>query len=296
MTRHCCVALRLAFAFNLACTSSTQAPPEPTESAAQAIAEALTFHASFDDGIDADFARGDSRLYSAPTYDEIDQRTAGLAGLEIDIAEEAGRYGHALNFLSKNTKAVFYNAEDNVAFSPDGWSGTISFWLSLDPAIDLEPGYCDPIQVTDTAYNDNAIWVDFTDKNPRSFRLGVFGELDVWNQDNPTPNANPAFMARLVQVGEPTFEKGRWTHIAIVHEGLGGGSGEATLYIDGVEQGTTSDIAEPFNWDFSTAAIRLGVNYVGLFDELSFFDRPLTALEIETLRSLDGGVAALRNQ
>ena len=40
-------------------------------------------------------------------------------------------------------------------------------------------------------------------------------------------------------------------------------------------------------------AVRLGVNYVGLFDELALFDRALTAEEVRTLYELPGGVASL---
>ena len=45
--------------------------------------------------------------------------------------------------------------------------------------------------------------------------------------------------------------------------------------------------------DMSNAAIRLGVNYVGLYDELAIFDRALTDAEIGRLHELTGGVGAL---
>jgi hypothetical protein len=295
MTRCCRLTTSVVFACALACSPSSQTEAEHLAPSPQTLADALTFHAAFDDSMDASYALGDNRIFSAPSFDELDQRTPGVIEGDIVIEPGAGRYGHALNFRTQNTKAVFYAAQGNVSFSPESWSGTISFWLNLDPASDLEPGYSDPIQVTDTAYNDNAIWVDFTDKNPRRFRLGVFGELDVWNQGQPNPSSNPAFNSRLVRVRELPFARGRWTHIAIVHEGLGGGAGSAALYLDGVEQGRSTDIAEPFGWDPSTAAVRIGVNYVGLFDELALFNRALTAQEIETLRTLEGGVSALHD-
>lgn len=295
MIGRCRFALSVVVACMCGCGPSAELAPEGPSPAAQALADALTFHASFDGTMDADYARGDARIHSAPSLDELDQRTPGVAGDDIVIEPDAGRFGDALNFRTQNTKAVVYNAEDNVAFSPQDWSGTLSFWLNLDPATDLEPGYCDPIQITDTAYNDNAVWVDFTDKNPRLFRLGVFGDLDAWNQGRENPPSNPVFLNRLVKVSEPPFAKGRWTHIVIVYDGLGGGSGSAALYLDGVEAGTTADIAEPFSWDLSAAAIRIGVNYTGLYDDLSIFSRPLTGQEIQTLGALEGGVASLYN-
>ena len=164
------------------------------------------------------------------------------------------------------------------------WSGTISFWLQLDPELDLEPGFCDPIQVTDKAYNDSAIWVDFTkDDKPRHFRLGVFGALKAWNPSNISPDKNPDFTNRLVVVKRPPFARNRWTHVAITHARLGSGAGEAELYLDGTLQGAAPKIAEPFEWDIGNGAIRLGVNYVGLMDDVAIFRRALTATEIASL-------------
>jgi hypothetical protein len=42
------------------------------------------------------------------------------------------------------------------------------------------------------------------------------------------------------------------------------------------------------------AAIRLGVNYVGLFDDLSVFNRELSAQEVKTLHQLKDGVKSLK--
>ena len=270
------------------------APVEAPADAAGALADALTFHASFDSGLDADRSGGDPVLYTAPSYDEQDQAEPGLGNPAVMLAEDSGRFGHALRFTERNQHAIFYRADGNAGYSPESWSGTVSFWLSLDPATDLEPGFCDPIQITDAAYNDAAIWVDFTGENPRQFRLGVFGDLDVWNPDGLGPNDNPAFTDRLAVVDEPPFAGDRWTHVAITYAGLGQPSGSATLYLDGERvPGGADDIDEPFTWDVERGAIRLGVNYVGLFDELSLFDRPLTDDEIRALHALDGGVAAL---
>ena len=265
-----------------------------TDSDARRLADSLTFHASFDNGLDADRAEGDPRLYTAPSYEEQDQAEPGLGSAPVMLAEGAGRRGHALRFTERNRHAVFFKADGNAGYSPAGWSGTVSFWLSLDPATDLEPGFCDPIQITDAAYNDAAIWVDFTGENPRQFRLGVFGDLEAWNPEELGPNDNPAFLDRLTVVDEPPFAGDRWTHVVITHAGLGRPGGAATLYLDGERvPGGADDVDEPFTWDVERGAIRLGVNYVGLFDELSLFDRPLTDGEVRALHALEGGAAAL---
>ncbi len=276
-------------------SSVSGSPTEASFNATNALAEVLTFHASFDDGIDADWALGDRQIYTARSYDEQDQAVSGIGNPSVAVADGAGRFGRALRFTARNQHAIFYKADRNVGYSSDDWSGTVSFWLSLDPAIDLEPGFCDPIQITDAAYNDAAIWVDFTAENPRQFRLGVFGDLDAWNPDGLSPDEHPGFLDRLVIVDEPPFEAGQWTHVVITYSGLNTQmGGVATLYLDGVPLPNAADgIHEPFTWDPARGAIRLGVNYVGLFDELSLFSRALTAEEVRALHVLEGGVAAL---
>lgn len=256
------------------------------EAAAQprGLKRAMTFHAGFDGGTDASFGAGDKQLYTAPNYKAQSEAQPGLGNSDVEIAKGAGRVGDCLRFKKKNERAIFYKADKNVAFDAANWTGTISFWLKLDPDKELEPGFCDPIQVTDKAYNDSAIWVDFTkDDKPRHFRLGVFGALTEWNPGNIPPDKNPKFDARLVAVLKPPFAADKWTHVAIVYSGVGSGKGKAQLYLNGQSMGMTPAIEEKLQWDVSKAAIRLGVNYVGLFDELAIFNRGLTAREIRRL-------------
>jgi hypothetical protein len=247
------------------------------------LSKDLTFRAGFDGSTDAQYARGDKKLYTAPSYKEQGAARPGIGNPDVELAPGLGlKESGALRFKKKNTMAVFYRAERNVSFDAANWSGTVSFWLSLDPEQDLEPGYCDPLQVTDKAFNDSAIWVDFTrDDKPRHFRLGVFGALNVWNPRNLPPDKNEFFLKRLVVVNRPPFARGRWTHVAVTFAGLGG-NGTAKLYLDGKVQGSAST-AEPFSWDLSRGAIRLGVNYVGLMDDIAVFARPLTDREIATI-------------
>ncbi len=267
---------------------------EEPSSPIDGLSEALSFHASFDQGVDADFSRGDSQIYSAPKYDQLDSASAGIGNPDITLENGVGRYGDALNFKRSHKSALFYRSEKNVAYSTEDWAGTISFWLNLDPDEDLEPGYCDPIQVTDSAYNDAAIWVDFSKDPPRDFRLGVFGDLEIWNPQKISPNDNLDFMNRLVAVTRPPFTRGSWTHIVITYTGLNNeAGGTARLYLDGRLQGATEGIQEPFTWDLPASTIRLGINYVGLFDELAVFDRALSDDEVRLLHQLEGGVAAL---
>jgi len=246
--------------------------------------QSLVFHANFDKSTDAVKAAGDPKIYSAASYKDQASAVAGLTGTDVVLAPGRGRTGSALYFPTKNTKAVFYKAKDNVPFNAKNWSGTISFWLSLDPEIDLAPGYCDPIQVTDSSFDDSAIWVDFTkDDKPRHFRLGVFGEKSEWNPQNLNADKNEKFLNRLVVEKKYPFAKGQWTHVAIVHAGLGSGNGKASLYLNGKLIGEAKSIAESFLWDDTKSALRLGVNYTGYFDDLAIYSRPLTAAEVKSL-------------
>ena len=275
-------------------TQSTEKEKAEAHSPLDAVKRALTFHASFEDGPDADFALGDRRLYTAPSYQEQDQARPGIGNPEVQIVAGAGRFGHALKFHKKNTHAIFYRAGKNVAFADNNWSGTVSFWLNLSPDQDLEPGFCDPIQITDKAYNDSAVWTDFTkDDKPRHFRLGVFGDLEAWNPEKLEPDQNPVFSGRLVAVTKPPFNRGTWTHVVATYSGLGKGAGVAKLYLNGELQGTSEEIGEAFTWDMAQATFRIGVNYVGLFDEAALFNRALDDEEVLALHKLEGGVASL---
>ena len=238
----------------------------------------LLFRATFDGTTSAQTAAGDKSIYSAPTYKDPAQ--AGLGSSGVEHAKGAGRKGDALKFPVKNTKAVFFKAEKNFS----NVNGTVSLWLKLDPDQDLAPGYCDPLQITDKAFNDSAIWVDFTrDDKPRHFRLGVFGALKAWSPINIEADKNPDFHSRLVKVSKPPFTRDKWTHIAVTYSGLGTSSGQSKLYLNGQLQGSSNTIKEIFDWDMPKTTIRLGVNYVGLMDDIATFRRPLTAKEIKEL-------------
>ena len=271
------------FAIALAAAAALTAAPIP-----DSLRPNLVFHASFDQALQADTGRGDRQIYNAPSYKEQKQAKPGLGEVDAAIENGAGIGGSgALRFRAKNTRALFFRGDQHV--SPK--AGTVSFWLRLDPDKDLSPGFSDPIQITDKAYNDSAIWVDFTkDDVPRKFRLGVFGSLKGWNPQNTPADKNPDFNRRLVAVDRPPFTREQWTHIAITWTGLeGAGPGTASLYLNGKLAGTARNIKERFEWDASQLAIRLGVGYTGLMDEVAAFNRALSANEVSALHRAGTG-------
>ncbi len=265
-----------------------------TDTSKEELKATLTFYSSFDKSIDADFALGDTRMYTVPDRKARDSAQVGLHKPDISIAKDQGRFGDGLLFTKRSKGYIYYLSKNNIVYNTTDWSGAISFWLQLDPATDLEPGYCDPIQITDVSYNDAAIWVDFTKENPRDFRLGVIGDRNVWNPNPEGPdNENPIFNKKLTGVKNPPFGKDKWTHILINYSNLNTQNGQASLYMNGELKGTRSNITTPFTWDLEQSNIYLGLGYIGLMDELSIFSRSLTDTEIKTLYSLENGVHTL---
>ena len=251
-----------------------------------ALRSHLTFHASFDKGFDADVAKGDKSLYTAPSFKEIASAKPGAAAADIAIDPKGGiAGGGALQFKSKNTHAVFFHAAKAFTLA----AGSSSYWLKVDPQKDLDT-FTDAMQITDKDYNDSGIWTDFpATGNPKPFRLGVFGALKSWNPDNKPPNANPDFDRRLVVLNNPPISRDKWTHVVITWSGLGTASATAALYVDGKLVGNATGIKEPFAWDEAQVAMRIGLNYVGWLDEVAAFDKALSAKEVETLYRAGGG-------
>jgi len=182
---------------------------------------------------------------------------------------------------------TFYRSALNLGYNQKSWSGCISFWLQLDPAKDLEPGFCDPIQITDARFDDAAIWVDFTKENPRDFRLGAIGDINEWNPKKTSPHTNPEFAKRLIPAQQPKFSRDKWTHVVINFEGLNSENAKTQFYVDGVLQGELA-VKEAFTWGVEKSNILLGVGYIGLFDELTVFDRPLSISEVKQIFAAKG--------
>jgi len=261
------------------------------------LRNALTFHASFDHGPDADFAMGDRRVYTALSIKEPRQATPGLpTNGVVSIAKGEGRVGDALRFHRSASEFIHYQVAKNLAYTSSNWNGTVSFWLRLDPDTDLEPGFCDPIQLTSREWNDAALWVDFSkDERPRHFRLGAFADRAVWDPTGRDLDKTPEAERPLVTVTRPPFTRQRWTHVAFTFANFNTGKkdGVAVLYLDGQSGGTVSPREQTFTWQPGQAIALLGIGYTGLFDELVFFNRALSAAEVGQLFALPNGVAEL---
>jgi len=58
------------------------------------------------------------------------------------------------------------------------------------------------------------------------------------------------------------------------------------LYLDGQRQGQISPRIQTFTWDPAKTSINAGLSYIGLWDELSVFNRALTADQVRSLTTL----------
>ncbi len=259
------------------------------------LLDALTFYASFNNGPDADFAKGDPKLYSLVSRnpDRID----------IGLPTEArlvpgGRFGDYIAFNTPNeikgTRA-FFKLPQNFEYRTSDWSGTISFWLKVTPDEDLRPGFTDPIQLTPRSALDGCLWVDFSLDAHRIFRMGAFPDKKYWNPENKPNKEIPDTERPLIPLVDPPFSRNHWSHVAMTFSGFNnpGEDGVAKLYIDGELHDTLTGWEQIYTWDLEKAQIRLGVNYVGALDELSCFNRELTPTEIKRLFDLEEGVTVL---
>ena len=270
------------------------------ETRQSSLAGALVFHAPFDGGVDAGHAAGDPKLYWSPTFARRAEAQPGLPPTDTVHAPGAGRFGDAILFTRRGAPVVFYQGGANTPYTRSNWNGSVSFWLSTDPQADLGIGFCDPIQITPRMWNNGAFFVEFEkSKVPGAdipFRLGVYADFDVWNPTKRPFEQIPAAERPLVTVDAPPFAKGKWTHIVYTWESFNTGrnDGVAWLYLDGTPRGSLSPRQQTFTWDPAETKIGLGLNYIGLFDELAVFNRALTEAEVASLYKLDGGVATLR--
>src|SRR5688572_30794099 len=112
------------------------------------VNRALVFHASFDRGLKAERGGGDKQLYWAPKMAFPPEAKAGLPPNDVVALETSGGVnGGCLRFKKKAAEMIFFKAPGNMPYAKTNWNGTVSFWLSLTPDEDLEPGYTDPIQI-----------------------------------------------------------------------------------------------------------------------------------------------------
>ena len=268
----------------------TESPP--------AFAENLTFFASFDDGFHANFSVGDSLFYSAPSWSNRENYEILTAPNDhVQIHDGEGRFKNALWIDNSYTPVYFFKGEQNIEYLSKNWSGTVSFWLRLSPDQDLPDGFSDPIQITASAWNDGALFVDFTNEIPRIFRFAFFADREVWDPEHRDWDDVPIDERPMVDFPDHPFENDKWTHVAFSFQNFNTfeDNGSVSCFIDGEYAGSLENRTQTINWNPDEIAIWLGYNFRGYFDELSIFNKAFDHDEIRKLYSLENGISDLLN-
>ena len=258
--------------------------PGSDEAVERALKESLTLYASFDAGLDADFANGDGTLYSAPSSRE---RNAGQGnpGLPEEGHVEAlpgqGRFGGALRWTKKAKPVVFYRGPENMGYKTNDWAASVSLWMRINPDEQLEPGYCDPFQFVGEEWSGGSFFIEFTKENPRHFRFVQMAITEIWNPTGAKYEEIPLGQRPLVQVENPPFSSDSWTHVVFTfeHANTGKRDGIGKLYLNGEYKGAIVGFNSMLDWTPVKTAINLGLNYIGDLDDIAVFDRALTAEE-----------------
>jgi hypothetical protein len=267
-------------------------PPAAEREAREKLSRALTLHASFDEGLDADFARGDKKCFVRQGKMLVPARP----NEEVKLAAGAGRFGGALYFPRKGTYRPSFKDRGTLGYNARSWSASVSVWLRLDPDKDLEPGYCDPVQIVGDDSKKGFIFLEWSkDPTPRHFRYAIRPLFDIWNPKNVGWEEIPVDKRPMVQVARAPFSRDRWTHIVFTLENINdkveppGGK----LYLNGKLQGAIEKWNLQFGWDPEQVLLVLGASYVGYMDDLAVFDRPLTDAEVDRVYRLEKGVREL---
>ena len=258
------------------------------------LKESLTLHASFDTGLEADFSKGDKACYVQKGKDLV----AAAPTDDVRLVSEGGRFGGALHYTKKNDFRPAYKGEGVLGYNDKDWDTSVSVWLKLNPDEDLEPGYCDPVQIVGDDSKKGFIFLEWSkDETPRFFRYAIRPLFHIWNPDNVQWADIPFKKRPMVQVEKAPFSREAWTHAVFTLENVNNKEKPQVgrLFLNGKLQGTIENWDLTFGWDPERVLLVLGAAYVGHMDDLAVFSRALTDAEIRLLYDgLEYGVAELR--
>lgn len=256
------------------------------------LSESLTFHASFDNGIDADFSRGDRTCYLRRN----DQLVKAEPNENVTIADGAGRFGDALHFTRKSSDWPLFKGADVFNYNDKSWDATVSVWLRLNPDKDLEPGYCDPVQIVGGDVKKGFIFMEWSkDHTPRYFRFAIWPLYEIWNPTDVGWEEIPAEKRPLVQIKNAPFASDQWTHAVFTLENINDDTAPSTgtLYLNGERMGAIEGWDLKLGWKPEDLQLVLGAAYVGHLDDVAVFNRTLTPDEVKQVYQFKNGVRDL---
>jgi hypothetical protein len=280
---------RIASFLTCCSLSSAAAYAQPVKD----LASALTFHASFDSELAADYSRGDKTC----TVKQGKNLVPAAFNEEVVLRPDGGRFGGGLQFTKKGVTRPQFRGEGILGYNDKNWSASVSVWLKLDPDKDLEPGYCDPVQIVGQDSKKGFIFLEWSkDESPRHFRFAIRPLQEIWNPHNldwakMTPAQRPA-----VNLERAPFSREAWTHVVFTLENLNDQSQKpiGRLYLNGELQGAIENWDLTLGWDPAQVYLVLGASYVGYLDDLAIFNRGLTHAEVKQLLTLEHGIRDLR--
>ena len=265
----------------------------PLASAQESLKSALVFHAAFDTGLNADFSTGDP----ACVLKKGKEWAPAAFNDDVKLDVDGGKFGGCLHFPKKGLTRPQYSGVKMLDYNAKSWSTTVSLWLRLTPDEDLEPGYCDPIQIVGDDGKKGFIFLEWSkDETPRFFRYAIRPLQEIWDPKNVGWGEIPFEKRPMVQVAKAPFSRDTWTHAVFTLDKVNesGAKPSGSLYLNGQLQGRIEGWDLRFAWDPAQVALVLGAAYVGRLDDLAVFNRALSDAEVEQLFMLDGGVKALR--
>ena len=257
----------------------------------EGLRRGLTFHAPFDAGFDAASSADDPACRVRAGGKMVSPKP----GPEMRLAAD-GKFGGCLVFPKKGAVRPEYAATRSLAYGTTDWSATVSVWLRLDPDKDLEPGYCDPVQIVGDDVKKGFIFLEWSkDHTPRHFRFAVRPIYHLWNPDAVGWEHIPDERRPMVKMEQAPFRRDRWTHVTFVldHINEHAAPPRARLHVDGKPVGVIQGHDLTFGWDPAAIRLVLGAAYVGSMDDLAVWNRALSTEEISRLHALPGGVTPL---
>jgi hypothetical protein len=267
------------------------------KSAADALRQAVTFYASFDEAVRGDLGGGGLEPGTRFNHPRVKGKFIFQKGIDrkiFRVARGKGIHGGALEVLDvvPDNGRIYFPVKGNLAYKKGGWGGAVSVWCNTDPNRLLKTKFCDPIQITEKGANNGGIWFDFNDARPRDLRHGTFPAVTEGQKGLSEDDPN----APMVRVPRINWKAGEWHHVVLTWKNFDTGSGDAksALYIDAALIGEVKGRAISMDWNAHKAGIYVAVNYIGLLDELALFGRALTADEVRMLHGNPGLLAPLK--
>lgn len=256
-----------------------------------ALKQALTFHASFDQGFDADFSRGDKAAVVRGKQGPVPV----AANDELKLVPD-GRFGGGLHFTKKGMTQPRFKGAGVLGYNDKSWSASVSVWLRLDPDKDLAPGYCDPVQIVGDDTKKGFIFLEWSkDETPREFRFAIRPKIELWNPAGLDWAKMTDAQRPAVNLKRAPFSREAWTHAVFTLENVNDKTKKPVgrLYLNAQPMGSIENWDLTLGWNPDAVALVLGAAYVGHMDDLAAFNRALTAAEVKTLHGLKTGVREL---